>query len=395
MMDAASSVPQGNDRSARKAAKTAATADGSWDRCMYYMPAKKRYCSVRRISGSMHCGNHLAADHQVAGLERMVCPIDPTHTLFVRDKTKHIKICNVSKRRNEMMSNPSYSSGANYGPVCSEDDQAIAAFRLQFSEARTDDGSSGAGAASRKRPASQILSDIADDDEGDVNDAELPVGLDGSGDHVASSATANAVHRMLESGTLDLQAFSTRIQVLYDAHVGSIPVESPETAAGHALVSAAMASARGVAQRSVRHEAQQASIVGHMQAAGLLPVPVRDDNAHKASPPLLLLEFGAGRGLLSRTVAGFVAHSNETGAAGAGGATAAAASDVCPHSYLLVDRGAVRRKADSFLATGGAAAGDDAAADAAPSAAASPANGATVRLRMDIADLNLCAVDSA
>lgn len=427
-------------RAARRAAKNAAAASGAWDRCLHYNPQKKRYCSQYRSAGSDFCGNHLPlaaassssapaaplATAAAGGKERIVCPVDPSHTLFARDLKRHVRVCNAARRAAATRALPCFSEGCNRGPPCPGDDAAIAAFHATFAPP-ADAAPAAAGAPPgqrRKRDGDSadvggvVDAEEEDDDAssvasdgGDSDGADGGAATPGAGG-AAATATANALHRLLTSPTaaFDLPAFAAKVAGWYARHVGGIPTEVVRTRTGDALVAAAAAQAAGASastsgaapsRRTLRHEAQQASLVGHMVQAGLLDGGSGGETAgtdsSSAEPPpatadatdeLLLLEFGAGRGQLSRTVEAFAADAAamapEEGAP-AGSATAAAAAPLTPsqrrRSYLLVDRGAVRRKADHLL---GAA--SDGPSSSAPTAAAAPRS---VRVRMDIADFSL------
>ena len=98
---------------------------------------------------------------------------------------------------------------------------------------------------------------------------------------------------------------------------------------------------------SLRHEEQQRSIVGHMEKRGLL------------QPEYVYVEMGAGRGTLSRTL-----------------------NEALPGSHIvLVERGSQRHRVDQRLL--------DPSSLAQGHADASSASSSFVRVRMDIAPLEL------
>lgn len=77
--------------------------------CSYFLKRKKRLCRIMVARGEMYCGEHtplsgkgdaMAAatngneQNGDAERRRVLCPIDPKHTVFERNLRKHLRICN-------------------------------------------------------------------------------------------------------------------------------------------------------------------------------------------------------------------------------------------------------------------------------------------------------------
>lgn len=214
-------------RQEAKARKKAAIEGGTWDRCMMFLPLKKRYCNIPRLPGTDFCGNHqsaLPADAQyvgknpakkakAAGGERAVrvpCPVDPSHEIYEHDLPRHVRKCVAAKKQKHIEALPCYRKGCNGGCLAAEEAAAVASFRaavgmpahglsapgqglyawtrqqkqkaeprLQAAAAAATDGDAGASAPvqSRKRPRpteddSTAPSVWMPDDEEEVEEAE-------------------------------------------------------------------------------------------------------------------------------------------------------------------------------------------------------------------------------
>jgi hypothetical protein len=67
-----------------------------WTQCIFLIKRKNRLCNCGRAPGSMYCGNHFPDTEVVVGKERMACPVDPTHTIFVSKVGSKIKANSVT-----------------------------------------------------------------------------------------------------------------------------------------------------------------------------------------------------------------------------------------------------------------------------------------------------------
>ena len=99
-----------------------------WTQCCYFIKNKRRLCNIGRSPGSIYCGNHRsesdivpdrvlkdARDAGVATIERIPCPIDPTHDIFSHNLEAHIKICNTGTRYALLHQKPYYCKDCNTG----------------------------------------------------------------------------------------------------------------------------------------------------------------------------------------------------------------------------------------------------------------------------------------
>lgn len=66
-------------------------------RCEFFLEKKRRYCSMQRKSGQKYCSEHMIHDlgnGLEATNERVPCPLDSNHTVWVKDLTAHLQKCN-------------------------------------------------------------------------------------------------------------------------------------------------------------------------------------------------------------------------------------------------------------------------------------------------------------
>ncbi|CAN0126968.1 unnamed protein product [Scytosiphon promiscuus] len=103
-------------REERKKAQQAAVNNGGWERCLYRVPGKKRYCAQYRSKHStQYCGTHMGATQEKG--RRIPCPVDPNHTVFEQQLASHVKICNLTLQQAQMETQPYYVKGINSGPA--------------------------------------------------------------------------------------------------------------------------------------------------------------------------------------------------------------------------------------------------------------------------------------
>lgn len=101
-----------------------------WTQCCYLVHHKQRLCNMARGPNSRYCGNHAflteeakknktdEADHNDAvSDERVPCPLDPSHTVFLHHLEMHLKKCNAKKYQDEVRSLPYYRHNCNGGEV--------------------------------------------------------------------------------------------------------------------------------------------------------------------------------------------------------------------------------------------------------------------------------------
>ena len=253
---------QARDR-ARSSGGSAAAAGGG-ARCAFFIEKKQRYCTQRASAGKQCCGahegrllggsaqqqSHPAAERSPGGAAaaalraedggparpRVPCPIDPSHSVFLDQLSRHLKVCTTAKQLLAERSQPYFAADVNSGVLLEEGAAAAAA----------------AEAATRHRPLS----------------------LD------------------------DAPAFARQVAALYTEHVGALRAAHLHGAAADADADADAAGGSSVAERATtKHMAQQTSILANMQRVGIL-ASAQADRDHDPTPPVYV-EFGAGRGLLS------------------------------------------------------------------------------------------------
>lgn len=102
-------------RAAEKRCKEPAAADAP--RCALWLPQKSRYCSFQPVAGHAFCSHHQASqgDAGAAHKERVPCPLDPGHSIFVKDLQKHLRICPRAKERQAEESLPCFERDVNSG----------------------------------------------------------------------------------------------------------------------------------------------------------------------------------------------------------------------------------------------------------------------------------------
>ncbi|RLN89073.1 hypothetical protein BBJ28_00004883 [Nothophytophthora sp. Chile5] len=273
----------------RKEAKAAAMDGGQWERCMFKVVRKNRYCNISRVPGSTFCGNHLPEGDQASSKKsqkfkaacrrRVPCPVDGAHTVYEYDLAKHVLVCNRVKDADVMKRLPYYIENINSGTHCTSKTATT--------------GSLGPADA---RP-------------GHEDDAQS----EGKEEHSAPTAQQQQgiIDKLLAIDFADLRK---RIDISYDACVGNLALEKLHHECCDQLL--VEKKAAGASKSVLRHIEQQASIIGHMEQVELLQ-----------DPGAAFVELGAGRGMLSLALA-----------------------QTFPDSlFVLVDRAHTRGKADRFI----------------------------------------------
>lgn len=71
------------------------------NRCEFYLEQKRRQCAMQRKKGHRFCSEHMVHDEsqalEVKG-ERIPCPLDPKHTVWLHDLELHLKKCNAKPK---------------------------------------------------------------------------------------------------------------------------------------------------------------------------------------------------------------------------------------------------------------------------------------------------------
>lgn len=65
--------------------------------CIFWISRKGRFCTFSAHENSDYCPQHLVHDPNYE-THRVVCPLDPKHTVFVQDLERHLKRCNAIPR---------------------------------------------------------------------------------------------------------------------------------------------------------------------------------------------------------------------------------------------------------------------------------------------------------
>lgn len=306
---------------------------------MEFLPAKRRHCTGVRKTGSEFCGAHIKDG-------RISCPVDPSHTIFARDADRHVQRCTKTAALARMTALPCYSSGINAGRAPADEVRAIALWRFSWDTTGAD-------------AVGETTATVPDD---------------------TTNAPAHAVQDPLALAKMlactDLGALASRVGQWHATHCldqgrrGEVwEEEAPGCGVGStATLPQQPLSPLPLASRSFdggagRHERQVRGIITAMRRAGIVP--------GESGPPgrrLLLVEFGAGKGLLGTMV------QREAAGAGSDGA-----------ELVLVERGANRSKADGRVQA-------PPPPDAGEGAARPPLHAPPLprqRIRMDITDFAL------
>ena len=372
-------------REERREAKKLAVSNEEWTRCKFYQSRKQRFCNLPRAPLSLFCAHHVpslvvdssgaddAGNGPVAvGRKRIPCPFDPSHSIFADEARGHALRCASVIQAKALKAQPFYSFRANAGSMSAADDASTLAVRAiigNVSEVEIENAAptatrAGTGALSRIIDSPGVGVDIP------ALAARLIAWFDGIGDETLQSdgdaVAAAAALPMLDAALLatsrggkvttetegqrddgEVSAASLTLSMAADASATARSAAVPARAAADAALSA-----KGKAT-AFRHELQQVSIVSHLlralgaldggdgcgasdaaQRLGVRALPEATPGALAAlCSGTVFLELGAGRGGLTRTLAGVLSRP----------------------SLVLVDRASVGSKADTSLRREGAA----------------------------------------
>ncbi|KAF6076228.1 tRNA methyltransferase 13-like protein [Phyllostomus discolor] len=75
-----------------------ATGSPAEGRCGYYVAKKKRFCRMVVAAGKRFCGEHAGAAEEENARKRILCPLDPKHTVYEDQLAKHLKKCNSREK---------------------------------------------------------------------------------------------------------------------------------------------------------------------------------------------------------------------------------------------------------------------------------------------------------
>ena len=113
--------------------------ESGWSRCMFLIVRKNRYCNIPRKGDSLFCAHH---NEEHLG-ERTPCPVDPSHTIWKADLKAHVLRCATVKHDKERREQPYFSEGVNGGEAPPEEAQAIASMYSRVADAVKGEGCEG------------------------------------------------------------------------------------------------------------------------------------------------------------------------------------------------------------------------------------------------------------
>ncbi|XP_004582068.2 tRNA:m(4)X modification enzyme TRM13 homolog [Ochotona princeps] len=67
-------------------------------RCGYFVEKKKRFCRMVAAAGRRFCGEHAGVAEEENTRKRILCPLDPKHTVYEDQLAKHLKKCNSREK---------------------------------------------------------------------------------------------------------------------------------------------------------------------------------------------------------------------------------------------------------------------------------------------------------
>lgn len=248
-------------------------------KCELWLPKKRRFCASHALPGLQFCGNH----KPLAMQNRVPCPIDPSHTILQEDIDNHMKKCPAVKQLDRFEHQLYHRKGINAG---SDDDNG----------------------------AEETLDDVSSERVYSIESQRLS-----NGTPLKSKAFSGDDSLAQENAYPFLSSASKRVAVsaLSGPDFGNLVAKIDKAfaqACGEKLEEAIMqpqACRRwldGERDRRVpyqeKHALQQASLLGNMEAFGLVESINEEELGRRASTtsPLkqrAIVELGAGRGYLS------------------------------------------------------------------------------------------------
>lgn len=64
--------------------------------CQFWVKRKQRFCKMEASKDKFFCGEHANLEKEVLE-NRILCPLDNSHTVFKYNLEKHLKVCNKRK----------------------------------------------------------------------------------------------------------------------------------------------------------------------------------------------------------------------------------------------------------------------------------------------------------
>ncbi|XP_068662050.1 uncharacterized protein [Aristolochia californica] len=230
------------------------------NRCRFWLPKKKRFCANAPLQGSQFCGNHRPESEEI----RVPCPVDPSHSILQENLVAHVRRCPFVKQTQALQTQPFYKKGVNSGmDEAREVKERLAGSNISFNKP---------------------LLESSD---------------------MSSSEKRDAIYKM---SVVELSQLFGKIKSIHSTFASTV-LES------YAIPEACRRWLSQQVERKLpfqeKHALQQASILGNMEAIGILQKPVNLDDVgafktscsegssdDKISSPSVV-EFGAGRGYLT------------------------------------------------------------------------------------------------
>ena len=99
---------------------TPAVPPDDWERCHFYLPAKRRFCHQAPQPSALYCIHHqemsISRNNSAMVQKRIPCPLDPSsHTIDPRKLQSHLRKCPAVKKRKALESKPYYQANVNCG----------------------------------------------------------------------------------------------------------------------------------------------------------------------------------------------------------------------------------------------------------------------------------------
>ena len=270
-----------------------------WKRCHAYLEQKRRFCRQLPVgcdedSGGVprFCGNHQHLLPHPPKRRRILCPLDPSHTVFEDQVERHLLVCPKIKLQRTQEAQPFYKYNLNahgHGALSQQDNDGLS--NLTFKSA--------------KKLAQRVL----------LVHQQL-FGSSGSTTIDPSQLSEEDIHAALP--VIDLA------QPELDAGLESVEIK-------HRIITG-----------GTRHIHQRASLVGNLRRIGVLDAleaveqstsSKRDEHKRpkQHTKSRIILELGAGKGMTGLVVSGI-----------------SAASGV-PTKLLMIERAGTRGKAEKVF----------------------------------------------
>ena len=288
-----------------------------WTRCHAYLRKKHRYCRQLTLQDSIYCGNHqeleLEGDTTRATVnkasnskkrKRIPCPLDQSHSIYEDMVERHLKICPKAKLQRQQEGQPYYQTNINGGG------HGTMGKTTNGNSSSNNNNSPQDRLARAQAFARRVLF--------------VHQRLFGS---EATNTTSNPNNMEDTLCNLTLSDIESALP-LQDLSPGELEAGLAEAIESYHIRSG-----------GPKHLQQQASLLGHLRRISSAKGDGSDDTT------TLLLELGAGRGMLGLVAAGaFAASSSETNTN-----TNTCSSNNNHVDLIMIERAGTRSKADTIL----------------------------------------------